>query len=87
MKGTLSDEGAHDAKEQDEVRDLLAVCSRVGHRGEDLVLGKEAREREDPDQCQRADDEGPERDRHLLTQPAHVDHVVRMHGVDDGPCG
>src|SRR2546426_729669 len=33
---------------------------------------------------QRADDEGPERGGHVLPEPAHVAHVVRVHGVDEG---
>ena len=50
---------------------------------EDLVLRPEPGEREDARQRERADDEGPERHRHVLCEPAHVPlHVEAvMHRV------
>ena len=51
---------------------------------EDLVLGPEAGEREDPGDRQPPDDEGHRGDRHVLPQVAHPAHVLLVvHAVDD----
>ena len=75
--------GGHEGADEPEEEDVGVV---VLHGPEqDLVLGPEAGEREDPGQGQGADDEGPVRGRHVLLEPAHLAHVVGMHGVDDRP--
>jgi hypothetical protein len=50
---------------------------------QDLVLGPEPGQRRDAGQGDGADDERPERDRHVFLQAAHLAHVVGVHGVDD----
>ena len=52
---------------------------------EQLVLRPEACEREDAGERGRADQERPERDGHVVLQPAHVAHVVRVDRVDHRP--
>ena len=65
------------------MNDRVAVLRRRAEQ--DLVLRPEAGEREDAGQRERADDERPERRRHVLPQAAHVLlHVEAVvHGVAD----
>src|SRR5690242_2133653 len=63
----------------DETDDDERVVPGVASGSEDLVLGPEAREREDAGERQRTDDERPERDRHVLAEATHVAlHVERV---------
>ncbi len=51
--------------------------------GQDLVLGEEAGEREDAGDREGGDQEGPVGGRHVLSQPAHLPHVLlAAAGVD-----
>src|SRR5438270_1869375 len=52
---------------------------------QDLVLGPEPGEGKDAGQGSRPHEEGPEGRRHALPEPAHVAHVVGVHGVDQRP--
>src|SRR3954469_5575826 len=71
-------EGADDTNHEKE-----RIAAAAGAE-EDLVLGPEPCEREDPRQRERSDDEGPEGGGHVLPQPTHVAHVVGVHGMDEG---
>ena len=68
--------GHERADEADDQEQLEAVLLRVH---EDLVLRPEPGEREDAAQRDRADDERPERLRHVLPQAAHV--LLHVEGV------
>ena len=50
---------------------------------EDLVLRPEARQRRRTCDREAGDQEGPPSQRHVLAQPAHVPHVLRLVGVVD----
>ena len=71
------EEGAH---QPDHHHGVVAV---LGRPHDDLVLGPEAGEGEDAGQRDGTHDEGPEGGGHVLPQPTHVAHVVRVHGVDE----
>ena len=66
--------------EQPQHEDALVVQPRVD---QDLVLRPEAGEGDNPRQCQRADPERDERDRHRHPQPAHLAHVEGVGRVVD----
>ena len=74
--------GGHERPDETEDEDVGVAVLRGPEQ--DLVLGPEPGQREDPGQGQGADDERPVRLGHVLLQPAHLAHVVAVHGVDDG---
>ena len=53
-----------------------AVPVRVQRGGDDRVLREEAAERRQPDECERAGEEGPARPRHQLPDAAHLADVL-----------
>ncbi len=59
----------------------MPQCHLDGRR-DDRVLGEVPRERRQARQRQRRDDEGDAGQLHLLPQPAHLAHVLRVDGVD-----
>ena len=73
--------------EADRPEDVDHVVVGLGEReAEDLLLGKEAHERDHPHQRQRADEEGDRRRPHLIPKaavPAHV--LLVVHRVNDVP--
>src|SRR5215469_14084150 len=67
------EDGASGAKQEKRPHDKMPVRERLPY---DLVLRKESGERENAAKRKRRCDKGPERDRHLMSQAAHLAHVL-----------
>ena len=90
----FTEEGAEDEtehverghKRNDLGDDEVAVVATGEGGSDDLILGPEAGEWEDPGQREGTNDEGPGGDWHVFAQSTHESHVVGTNTVNDRTC-